>query len=483
MDRITTIARCQWQAYWRRFRRTGSLNAGNQGIILIFSLLLLARYLQALHTAALDLPQGKTRVFQSLLSAVFLVWLFPLATNSRMSIAIRRLLHLPLTLKELFAIRLITLLIPPYTWIIVAGSLGLCYPILRAPHATAGVIAALLFVVFSALTGLTIAQLLQLAFWRKLFLMVALLAGVIGFYLSQNNGGGTWQSLSSSTSLLPVTRAALGIQPWIAVGVLALSTTIVFFAALWSFRKSLQVTRERRAQKITIFNWLRIPGAVGGLAARDFRYFRQLLDPYLGVLATALGCLYLVSAEVPSAGLFQVLLLIVVAPNAPLAFNSFGLDNRTVMERLKLMPVTGRAVLLSKNLAFLMIVAIELTPLILLASWRLGPAMAAIGMVEALSMAAMYMVWGNWMSVNHPLKMHFFQFSSSGGLLVEAIAGLMCGSLPGMIAIYFVQTEGLRAVWKVGLILFLSIASYLFSVIYVGDRFAEKRERIVSALS
>ncbi len=482
MDRIATIAHCQWQAYWRRFRRTGHLNAGNQGIILIFSLLLLARYVQALHNAALLLPQGKTRLFESLLSALFLMWLFPLATGAQASIASRKLLHLPLTLKELFAIRIVTLFIPPYTWIIAGGSLGICYPILGAPNPLAGVIAALLFVVFSALTGLTIAQLLQQGFWRKFFLLAVLLAGASGFYLTQNKGR-TFLSLWSSTSISPVTRAALGIQPWLAVGVLALLTAFVFTTALWSFKKSLQVTPGRRSQRITIFNWLRIPGPVGGLAARDFRYFRRLLDPYLGVLAAALGSLYLVSAEIPSASLFQSILLIVVAPNAPLAFNSFGLDNRAVLDRLKLMPVSGRAILLGKNLAFLMILEVQLAPLILLASWRLGPAIAAIGVVEALAMAAMYLVWGNWMSVNYPLKTQFFQFSSSGGLLVEAIAGLIFGSLPGMIGIYFLHTEGLRATWKIALMFLLSGAFYLISVYRAGVRFAEKQDRIVSALS
>ena len=483
MDRITTIARWQWRSFWRRFRRAGHLNAANQGILLIVSILLLARYVQALHTAAGDLPQGKMRVFQSLLSGIFLVWLFPLATNARTSISIRKLLHLPLTLKELFAIRVITSFIPPYSWIIVAGSLGICYPIIRAQSPLAGVIAALLFIVFSALTGLTISQLLQISFWRKLFLITVLLSGVITFYLVQNNVSGQLFWLSSSMSTFPVTRAALGTHPWFAVGELALMTTLVFFIALWSFKKSLHVTPGRRSQRIAIFNWLRVPGPVGGLAARDFRYFRRCLDPYLGVLAAALGSLYLVSAEVASAGLFQVLLVIVVAPNAPLAFNSFGLDNRAVMERLKLMPVTGRTILLSKNLAFLMVLAIQLTPLILLASWRLGLLTAAIGLVEAAAMAAMYLVWGNWMSVNHPLKMQFFQFSSSSGLLAEAIAGLMIGSLPGMIAIYFLQTEGLRAAWKIALLLILSSVLYLISVRYVGDRFARKQDAIASALS
>ena len=148
MDRVITISRWQWQGFWRRFKRVGHLNAGNQGILLIVSVLILVRYLQTLRTAALDLPQGKTRVFESLVMAIFFVWLFPLTSNTRSRLAIRKLLHLPLSLNELFAIRLTTLFIPPYTWIILGGSLAICYPIIRTQNPAAGVIAALLFIAF-----------------------------------------------------------------------------------------------------------------------------------------------------------------------------------------------------------------------------------------------------------------------------------------------------------------------------------------------
>lgn len=483
MDRIITIGRCQWRAFWRRFRRAGHLNAGNQGILLIFSVLLLTRYLQALRTAGIDLPQGKTRIFESLLMAIFLVWMFPLASNARTSISTRKLLHLPLTLKELFGIRLITLLIPPYAWIILGGSLAICYPVIRAQNPVAGVAAAFFFIVFSALTGLTIAQLLRIGFWRKLFFVALGLSGLVISYLVQQRGGGRWLSLSSSLPTSLVIRAAVGTQSWVAICELAVLTTLAFFTALWSFKKSLEVTPKRRSQKITIFDSLRIPGPCGGLAAKDFRYFRRLLDPYLGVLAAALGSFYLVTADVASAGFFQVFLLIVFVLNAAPAFNSFGLDNRAGMERLKLMPVTGKTILFSKNLAFLMIVGVQLTPLILLGGWRLGLAIGVLGILEAASMAAMYMAWGNWMSVNHPLKMQFFQFSSSNGMVVEAIAGIMFGSLPGMLAIYFVHTEGFKAAWKIALTLFFSGLFYFVSVWHVGNTFPEKHDRIVNALS
>jgi hypothetical protein len=483
VDRIITIGSLQWRAFWRRFRQGGQPGAGNQAVLLIFAVLLLARYLQALHSAAVDLSKGKTRVFETLLLTIFLVWLFPLAANARNNIAIRKLLHLPLTLKEIFCIKLFSFLIPPYTWLIVLGSLAICYPIVSTPHPLAGILAALLFIAFSALTGMTIAQLLSSGFWRKLlFTLLLLVAGAV-VYLLQHNDKERLLELSSTLPNSFVTRAALGPQSLIAVGVLALLAAFALVAAVWSCKTNLQAAPKQRSQKLAMLGWFRIPGPMGGLVAKDFRYFRRLLDPYLGVLVAALGSFYLISAEEPATGLFQVLLLLVVFPSAALAFNFFGLDNRGVMDRLRIMPVTGATILLSKNLAFLMIVGLQSTPLILLASWRLGILAGAIGVAEVVSLAAAYLAWGNWMSLNHPIKVHFFQFSRSNGLIVEVIAGMIFGSLPGMVDVYLLQTGGLAAWWKVFLVLLCSGLVYSVSVLRFAGKFPQREDRIRSAVS
>src|SRR6185369_5740384 len=111
-----------------------------------------------------------------------------------------------------------------------------------------------------------------------------------------------------------------------------------------------------------------------------------------------------------------------IACNTPLAFNAFGLDNRAAMDRLKLIPLTGRTILAAKNVAFLMVVGVQLAPLILLSYWRLGVFVGSLTFAGAAAMAAMYLTWGNWQSINHPFKMHFYQFASSSDTLVEAIA-------------------------------------------------------------
>jgi hypothetical protein len=411
------------------------------------------------------------------------VWLFPLASSARAGISTRKLQHLPLTHIELFAIRVITLLFPPYAWVILAGSLAICYPIIGARNPVAGVVAALLFIAFSVLTGITIAQLLSISLFRKLLLGILILSGLTIFYLVQSEGARRALSFSSTLPSFLVTRAALGNNSWIAVAELAASTTVAFFAALWAFEKSLAVTSKPRSQKITIFEWFRIPGPAGSLAAKDFRYFRRLLDPYLGVLVAALGCFYLITADTVSAGVVLVFLLVVFVPNASLAFNLFGLDNRAGIDRLKLLPVTGATILLGKNLAFLMMVSVQVMPLILLACWRLGMSLGVFGFLVAGALAGMYMAWGNWMSVNHPLKMQFFQFAPPNGLVLEAITGIIFGSLPGIVAVYFLHTGGLRAAWKIAFGLSFSGLVYFVSLWHMGNRFSRKQDRILSALS
>lgn len=478
MGRITTILRYQWRAYWRRFTRAGNLTAGNQGILLILSGFILFRYFQLLGTAATDLAAGKTAMLERLLIGIFLVWLFPLVSNAQLSISTRVLRHLPLSVKELFGIKAISLLIPPYAWMIVAGSLAICYPLVHAPSPLGGVSAALLFIVMSWLAGLTIAQLLSIAFWRKLLCAAAIgLLCVGGLYLMS---GKDQMGLSRTSSFLPinlVARAAVTKQPWLAIGTLSVLTVIALCASLWSFRQSLGSTASRRSQKNMTFTSFKFLGKMGGLSAKDLRYFRRLLDPYLGLLAGALCSLYLVTADVPSSDVFWIFIIIIFVPNASVAFNYFGLDNRSGLNRYALLPIKGKEIILSKNLAFVTVISIQVFLMTLLAGWRLGLGVAALGAVQAALLALANMTWGNWMAVNHPFKMQFFRLSS-GGSPIDALGGVVFGSLPGIVAIWLFHENKPGVLWIIILMLLLYGALYLCSVIWAGRNFERKQERI-----
>jgi len=495
VDRVRTIISYEWRAYWRRFSRTGS-RAGNGGIILIFSGLIAIKYLQLLLTATANVANGNSRLLVRLLAAIFLVWLFPLANNARETLASRKWLHLPLSLKERFIVRTVSLLMPPSVWLLIAGSLAICYPLAHARKPGAGIIAGLLFIAIAWSTGLTVAHLLNNAAWRTLFWIGSLaLLTVAGLYVVRGGAAGDLLSFPFAPTML-VERAAMGsgggigrvggtatktwLPPLISLAMLAVAAGA---AALWSFKKSLAAAPESSAKKVFILSSHILPGSLGGLVAKDFRYFRRLLDTYLGVAAAMLGCLYLMVADVASTGIFLSFIVGVFLCSAALAFNSFGLDNRAGLDRYALLPLSGRAILMSKNLAYLMIAGVQIVPMLLIAGWRLGIIASSLGLIEAAVLACAYLTWGNWMSVSHPLKMQFYRFANSGAALVDEMGGMIFGSLPGILMIYLLHRQGTGAAAGIALVLLLSAASYVFSVTRFGGRLEQKRERIVEVLS
>lgn len=499
MDRVRTIIGYEWRAFWRRFSRSGLRS--NQGIVLILSGFIAIKYLQLLITASANVAKGSLKLLGLLLTAILLVWLFPLASNARETLASRKWLHLPLSLKERFIVRTISLLMPPSAWLVIAGSLAICYPLAHARNPGVGIVAGLLFIATAWLTGLTIAHLVNSAAWRKLF-WTALLALLVVAGLHVIRGGTPGDLLSSPFSpVMLVVRAAMGeggeggeggnwgtaIRPWptplISLTTLGILAVAAGAAALWSFKMSLAAAPGGSAQKTSILSSHMVPGRLGGLVAKDFRYFRRLLDIYLGLAAAMLACLYLIVADVASTGIFLSFLVVVFLCNGALAFNSFGLDNRAGLDRYALLPLSGRAILLSKNFAYLMIVGVQILPMLFLAGWRLGTLTSALGLVEAAAVACAYLTWGNWMSVNHPLKMEFFRFANSGAALVDEMGGMIFGSLPGILMIYLLHRQGAGAAGGTVLILLLTCALYFGSVTRFGGRLEQKRERIAAALS
>ena len=360
MDRTGTIITYQWRAYWRRFHRGGKLSVGNQGIALLILSLIFIRYLQWLHLAANNLAAGKTRLFEFLLTGVFLAWLFPLATSDTYTIANRRWLHLPLSMKQLLLLRVTSLLTPPTAWIIVAASLSLLYPVLYAGRGAVGIAATLLFVLLSALVGLTLSQLVNVASWRRGFVIIGTVSvGGIAFYFSRGNASALTRVLPTSL----ITQAILGRHMLLTLLILTLLCFAAYAAALWSLRLSLRHDGASGGRSSAIAA-IGLPGKLGGLVAKDFKYFRRLLDVYLQALAVGAGCVYLATAEVPTLGIFLAFIVIFFLLGAAVPFNSFGLDQSAGLDRYALFPLPGKAIILSKNLAYLVVIAIQLTPLL-----------------------------------------------------------------------------------------------------------------------
>ena len=469
MGRITLILQCQWRAYWRRFVRSGTFNRGNQGIVLIFSVLILVRYVQALSVASRELALGKSLMLEKLLGGLFIVWLFPLMSNARLSITTDVLKHLPLSLKELFVIKTGSLFIAPFTWLLCAASVAICYPLFYARNPLAGALAIFLFISTSWFIGLTAAELVGITTWRKSLLGVFLVALIgVTVYVATTTQPLRPVRLGSLSPFRLVARAAFGESLGLVFSVLAGSLSLAACAALGSFRFGLENVAATSHQRKTI--WFSFPGPTGPLSAKDIRYFARLLDPYLGLLISIMGCFYLSVAEELSREVFCIFILVAFFPNASLAFNCFGLDNRSATDRYSLLPLTGREVMLSKNVSYFAIVTMQLIPILLFAAFRLGLVPTLGGVVVIVLSALAYLVWGNTISVNHRFAMQFFRFSS-GGSPIDALVGVIFGTVPGAIAIVLFQ----RNLWWVSLTLIIFYALlYGMSLIWAGRTFERR---------
>ena len=456
------------------------MSAANQGILLLVLVLVIIKYFQMLQIAATNLTRGNTRLIGSLLIGIFVALLFPLASGTEVG-ASRRLLYMPISHQKLFMVRLLSLLIPPSSWLIVLAALAICYPLAHAPNPIAAIVAGLLFIFMSWQIGVAAANLLSISLWRKILAsmsLILLVAAGIGF-----RNGVAFTDLEAATRFNPaslVIEAAVGKQVWIALTALALLTVAATCVGFWTFTQALQAVNTRPQKRFQL-SWLRLPGRLGGLIAKDFRYFRRLLDPYFGVLASALCCLHLLVAEDPSADVARIVVLVVFLGNSAIAFNLFGLDDRSGLDRYTLLPLTGNATVLSKNLAFAVLVGAQLLPIFALVSLRLGVRETAGDLLEVISVTAAYLAWGNWMSVNHPLKLQSFRFSSSGSALADNIGGLIFGSAPGVVAIWALRGSGIP--WIVIMITLVLLALYALSLVRFGRRFEQRREQIAHALS
>lgn len=475
MDRITTVLRFQWRAYRRCFRRAKNISTSNAGVLVLFGAIGVFRYLQQLPAIAAQLARSETQKYETVLTIVFLVWMLPVLGESRRTISINALLHTPLSLRDLFVIRFVSIFISPVAWIVIAASLALAYPIARAANPAAGIVALFLFLLFSLAISLTIVHLLSNSTTRKW-----LVATVIVLSAVMISGAGLPVGLSWMPHRLAA-DATVAAKQFGSLTALALMTLVSFALAMWTFNVTLEPAQTRRSQRLILFPLVTLPGRFGGLLKKDLKYLIRLLDLYLALPVVVLLSIYLVSAPGPSAPVFRVVLVFLFLPLLSIPSNCFGLDSPSGLDRYTLLPLTGREILLTKNVTFVFLVVFLFGALVPFAFWRFGASVVALAFVEVAIMSLAYLSWGNWMSVRDPYKMLFYRFSS-GGSPVDALMGLIFGSLPGLLMAYLLYTENYGAIWKIVLMIVVYVVLYYLSLTRSARRFEERREEISAAL-
>jgi hypothetical protein len=481
MDRIAVLIKLQWRAYWRRAQRAGHLTRNNVGVLVLVAGLGVIKYVQQIPAIANELAHGTTRRFEKLLALMFLLCMLPILSETRRSISSRELLQFPLTTLELYSVRLISVFISPLSWLVGACSIVLIYPVWKAANPIAGIVALLVFLFFALFTALVVSDLLTISRGRWALLSIAVAAVSCAVVVRFFAGGPPDYSTRLIKSLLPhylVSTAAVSSQSALPLLALLGMTAVGLALSVWVFGLGLYARQRRRARRVSLLSSIEIPGKFFGLLKKDIRYACRLLDLYLALPLVVLFNIYLASNSAPSPIAFWLGVTLLVLPFISLAFNSFGLDSRMGLDRYALLPLSSRETLISKNLAFGLVTFVLFSTMLPLAIWRLGLVNSLLGFLILVSIQLAFMSYGNWLSVNQPFKMQIYRFAS--GSPFDAMMGIIVGSLPGVVSIFFLKDGDPAAVLKVSLVILVCLTSYLLSLRW-SARVLERRWELISA--
>jgi hypothetical protein len=487
MARIALILRYQWRAFWRRFIRTHHRAQLYLTVLAVLGWVYIAILPARLSRAAQELSAGQTTSIEAVLGTFCLLWLFVPVEDANVSLTSHRLRTFPIDVGRLLSVRILSVFCSPVALLVAFGSLISLWPFLFARQTVLGGAAALLLFALALGLAMSVSHLLGVAELRRTLLApLAVISIALGaFFLTQGLQG--IEQLRAIVVVSPphlVSAVSVAATPSAAViplFALVAVGAVVGWLLFWSFRRSLSSQSSTQAVGRTADSVLWFPGRFGGLVRKEQHEFRRLLDLWPGfllVLAVSVASLF---GPLPPI-VRQAIIVIVFVTNTNAIMNCFGLNTSAELDRYAILPLRGKEVLLIKNLGLMVIVAAQLTLLILTAVWRSGPVEAGAEVLVATVLLFSHLAWGNLVSVIGPFKMQAYRFASNGAPLT-AMAGSTIGSAPGIVVLFLLNSESSLSSAAIVGVLLLALAAYLVSLHYSGRRFEHRRHVIGERLS
>lgn len=138
----------------------------------------------------------------------------------------------------------------------------------------------------------------------------------------------------------------------------------------------------------------RFPGPFGGLVRSNLRQMLTMLDAYVAIAFSLGGAAYRFFGNHPDPAASTILALMAAMSLSTYAQCLFGLDRASsAMVRYRLMPVRGWQILMSKDAAFLIFLAILVAPLDWAAGMTSGFVALAVGHHASLRLAVPLRRW------------------------------------------------------------------------------------------
>ena len=478
--RVISLVPYLWHTYWRGVKSGGMWKNANMMSVTGFSFFALPVYVIMWVLAAVSLDRGETArglaLTESTLTFVMMGWLaLPLLVSSvsgrGQGLELARLQQFPLSTLQLFQAGVLSCLLQPVYWILLLAS-GVTVGVLGlAPSPGPGMLAAVLLLlgtaVFSWALGLAGTAVVSSRRGKEFALgLVAfgsaplwiLLAGDyqheegvltletlgrIFVIYDENTGQGLLVTMQNWSPARLVTNVAAGEDLWVGLPVLALVLGLSLAVAMLSLRGQIANPptggggggdRRRALRPLP-----GLPVALGTAVAKELAYLARTLDALMGYVAGVVAAVWMLVRPEHAPYVMALVMPAVVFNEMVIPLNTFGLDGGAV-DRYRLLPLTDRQVVLSKNLAYLALVLMEVAVAVLVGCFAIDPLYALACLVGCFTVCFLTMAWGNFVSVKSPAPREFFNFDSTeqaGGTL-PMIYSLVVWLAPGLLGLLLV---------------------------------------------
>jgi hypothetical protein len=276
-------------------------------------------------------------------------------------------------------------------------------------------------------------------------------------------------SLVGLSPLLSAPHPLLGILS--ALFVLALTIAVGMVVSQASGRWA----RRRRARRATSI--ARLPGRLGPLVQKEQRAVSSVLDLWMVLLLSLPAAALSFYASFSSTSR-QAMLVIVCALNANVTLNCLGLDRPAGLTRYLILPIRGTDLLLAKNVALTVVVAVELMLLLAIGAWQSGVIQLGADMLVAVVLVLSHFAWGNVVSVFEPRRTEPYRFMSAADP-VTMMVSVLIGSASGVAVMILLRSDSRIAPLAIAGVVLLTMAAYYGSLRYAGSAF-ERRIEIIS---
>ncbi len=468
-----------WRSHWRDVGKRGIWKSANMAAVTVSALFCLPGFLILAVFAGVSLREGALErgllMAELGLTGVMTCWLIlPLVSSSVSGrgpgLELARLFQFPLSILQLFQVGVLATMIQPVYWVLAGISIFALVPLFFAPLPVPGLLAGGVFLVGAAVLswalGLVMSAVLSSRRGKEVGLGVLAFGGaaiwlffVLGDFLEEEgsftfeifdrfyllcNAEGTEGLLVSLRDWLPaawVTGVADGSAPFwylLALGALLAGG---LGAAVLSLRRIVSQPPESMggtgSRTRAIGPVPGLPVALGAAVTKELRYVSRTLDALMGWVSGAVAATWIILRPDHAPFVIAGVMPAVLFNQMVMPMNNFGLD-RAAVDRYRLLPLSDRQVILSKNLAYLLLVLTEVAAPVLVSLVRVGPAHTLGCLCGCLAVCFLTMSWGNFISIKSPAPREFFNFDSkeqAGGAL-PMIYALAIWVVPGLLWLF-----------------------------------------------